>query len=55
MIALTRDFHVFAPGVTARVSTILFSVCHFASAGNVRAFPSLLIFHGNSFNGYWRT
>jgi len=30
MIALTRDFHVFAAGVTASVSTILFSICDFA-------------------------
>jgi hypothetical protein len=30
MIALTRDLYVFAPGVTASVSTILFSICDFA-------------------------
>jgi hypothetical protein len=55
MMALTRDLYVFAPGVTASVSTILFSICDFAQARNVRAFPSLLIFHDNSFNRYRRT
>jgi len=53
MIALTRDLHVFPPGVTASVTTILFSIFDFAQARNVRAFPGLLIFHDNSFNG-WR-
>jgi hypothetical protein len=51
MIALTRNLYVFGSGLATSVSAILFSIYDFASARNVRAFPRLLVFHDDSFNG----
>jgi hypothetical protein len=48
MVALTRDLHVFASGVTTRISAVLFSIWYIAKAWYVRAFSCLLIRHYNS-------
>ena len=48
MVALTHDFHGFAPRVTTRLSAIFFSVWHIAEARYVRALSRLLIRHYNS-------
>jgi hypothetical protein len=48
MIALTRDFHVFASCVTTRLSTVLLSIRYLAKAWNVRALFPVLICHYNS-------
>jgi hypothetical protein len=48
MIALTRDFHVFASRVTTRFSAVFFSISHIAKAWYVRALFRLLIPHWNS-------
>jgi len=48
MVALTRDFHVFASRVTTRLSAILFPVWYIAEAWDVRALSCLLIRHYNS-------
>ena len=47
MVALTRDFHVFASGVTTRISAVLFSIAYIAKAWDVRALFRLLIRHHN--------
>jgi hypothetical protein len=48
VVALTRDFHVFASRVTTLLSAILFSVWYIAEAWDVRALSCLLIRHYNS-------
>ena len=48
MIALTCDFYVFASRVTARFSTVFFSISHIAKTWYVRAFVCLLIRHKKS-------
>jgi hypothetical protein len=48
MVALTRDFHVFASRVTTRVSAVLFSIWYIAQAWYVRALSRLLIRHDSS-------
>ena len=45
MVALTRDFHVFASRVTARLSAVFFSITHIAKAWYVRALLRLTIRH----------
>jgi hypothetical protein len=45
MVALTRDFHVFASRVTTRFSAVFFSISHIAKAWYVRALFRLLIPH----------
>jgi hypothetical protein len=45
MIALARDFHVFASRVTTRFSAVLLSIRHIAQARYVRALLGLLICH----------
>jgi len=48
MVALTRDFHVFASRVTTDFSTVFFSIRHIAQARYVRAFLGPLIRHFGS-------
>jgi hypothetical protein len=48
MIALTCDFYVFASRVTARFSTVFFSISHIAKTWYVRALFCLLIRHKKS-------
>jgi hypothetical protein len=45
MIALARDFHVFASRVTTGLSAVLLSIRHIAQARYVRALLDLLIRH----------
>jgi hypothetical protein len=45
MIALTRDFHIFASGVTTGFSAVFFSIRYNAQARQVRAHLGLLIRH----------
>ena len=47
MVALTRDLHVFASGVTTRISAVLFSIWYVAKTWYVRTFSCLLIRHYN--------
>ena len=49
MIALTRDFYVFASRVTTRFSTVFVSISHIAKTWYVRALFCLLIRHKKSF------
>jgi hypothetical protein len=54
MIALTRDFHVFASRVTTGFSAVLFSFRHIAQARYMRALLSLLIRHfGPVLSGFY--
>ncbi len=48
MVALTRDFHVFASRIAARLSAVFFSIPHIAKAWYVRALLRLTIRHFNS-------
>ena len=48
MVALTRDFHVFASRVTTGISAVLFSIAYIAKAWDVRALFRLFIRHCNS-------
>ena len=48
MVALTRDFHVFASRVTTGFSAVFFSIRHIAQARYVRAFLGPLIRHFGS-------
>jgi hypothetical protein len=48
MVALTRDFDVFASRVTTRISAVLFPIAYIAKAWDVRALFRLLIRHYNS-------
>jgi hypothetical protein len=48
MVALTRDFDVFASRVTTRISAVLFPIAYIAKAWDVRALFRLLIRHHNS-------
>jgi len=52
MIALTCNFYIFAPRITARLAAVLLAVRNIAAAGNVRAFLVLLVYHGNSSDRY---
>src|SRR5258708_2412735 len=45
MVALTRDFHVFASCIAARLSAVFFSIRHIAKAWYVRALLRLTIRH----------
>jgi hypothetical protein len=45
MVALTRDFHVFASRVAARFSAVFFSNWYIAQARYVRALSHLFIYH----------
>jgi hypothetical protein len=45
MVALTRDFHVFASRVTTRLPAVFFSNWYIAKAWYVRAFFRLMISH----------
>ena len=49
MVALTRDFHVFASRVTADFSAVFFSICYITQTCYVRAFVGPLIRHFDSF------
>jgi hypothetical protein len=54
MVALTRDFHVFASRVTTGFSAVFFSIRHIAQARYVRALLGLLIRHfGSSLPGFF--
>jgi len=54
MIALARDFHVFASRVTTRFSAVFFSIRHIAQARYVRALLGLLIRHfGSVLSGFF--
>jgi hypothetical protein len=48
MVALTRDFHVFAPRLAARFSAVFFSIWYIAQARYVRALSHLFICHYDS-------
>jgi hypothetical protein len=45
MVALTRDFHVFAACITARISAVLLSIGNIAKTWNMRTFFRRLIRH----------
>jgi hypothetical protein len=45
MVAVTRDFDVFASRVTTSISAVLFSISYIAKAWYVRALVGLLIRH----------
>ena len=49
MVALTRDFHVFASRVTADFSAVFFSIGHITQTWYVRAFVGPLIRHFDPF------
>jgi hypothetical protein len=48
MVALTRDFHVFTPRITANHSAVFFSAGYIAETRYVRTLSDLLIRHYNS-------
>jgi hypothetical protein len=48
VIALARDFYVFASRVTTSFSAVLFSIRHIAQARYVRTFFYLFVRHYNS-------
>jgi hypothetical protein len=48
MVALTRDFHVFASGVTTGFTAILLAIAYIAQARYVRALLGFLIRHYDS-------
>ena len=50
MVTLTRDFHVFAPGATARLSAILIPILHIAEAWDARTSLSRFIRQHNLFS-----
>jgi hypothetical protein len=54
MVALTRDFHVFASCVATGFSTVFFSIRHIAQARYVRALLGLLTRHlGSVLSGFF--
>jgi hypothetical protein len=54
MVALTRDFHVFASRVTTGFSAVLLSIRHIAQARYVCALLGLLIRHfGSVLSGFF--
>jgi hypothetical protein len=50
MSALTGNFYILAPRLTARLAAVLLAVRNIAAAGDVRAFLALLVYHDNSFD-----
>ena len=52
MIALTGNFDIFAPRLTARLAAVLLVARNITATWDVRAFLVLLVSHGNSFGRY---